>query len=165
MKDLAQSRFSFDSLVVLYQSRIFAYIRSMVRDPVAAEELTQQTFVDAFRSIAGLRRPESFAAWLLRIAQNRCRLWFRARGRTVALVEDLPLPEPCDRSERVAALLQAVELLPVETREMLRLRYRESLTCEQIARRLGRPLGTVMSEFSRTYEKLRLLLKEGYDVR
>lgn len=161
MKELAVRPQAFGNLVLKHQSRIYAYLFDKVRDPAAAEELTQQTFVNAYRALSTCRFPHVIDHWLLGIARNCCRLWFRNLGRTVPFRdEELPAPEPVDRSARLNDLNRAIAALPVDVRRLLELRYQRGLTCAQIARQLRKPIGTIMSQFSRAYEKLRAILGE-----
>ena len=161
MKELAIRPQAFGSLVLKHQSSVYAYIFDKVRDAASAEELTQQTFVNAFRAFASVRQKDSIDHWLLSIAQNCCRMWFRARQRTVSFADDeLLAPEPIDRTSRLQELNRAIGALPAEARQILEMRYQHGLRCAEIASRLRKPIGTIMSQFSRAYEKLRDILGE-----
>lgn len=144
-----------------------------LRDPHDADDVTQQVFVAAWRSRGTLvPSPTALPAWLVGITRHRIsdRLAGRAReARTVSAVSSqvaVPLPrsaeDPDAGLDRVV-ILSALQELPEARRTVLGLAFFEDLTHEQIAQRLGLPLGTVKSHVRRGLLQLRAQVEEVRD--
>lgn len=150
----------FRFLVERYQKPLFAYLASRLRDRSLAEEATQESFVRAFFALGKLQKPESFHAWLLgiagRVAYELQRSFSRRAARCQAL-EYIAAKPAGDQEEY--HLDEAVAALPDSYRQVILLRYYEDLSCQEMAERLGMPLGTVTKTLSRAYAQLRQLLK------
>ena len=148
--------------------------QGMLSDRDEAEEVVQEAFTSAWNHTGALgEEHEALMPWLLRITRNRAidRLRRRARGRarlaraqaSGALPEDtLPPVEPNEAArpgwhvhESVHA---AIESLPPEQRDAVRLAYFQGLTHSEIARQLGIPMGTVKTRLRLAFDKLRLAL-------
>jgi RNA polymerase sigma-70 factor, ECF subfamily len=146
----------FRLLVERYQRPLFAYLSGRLANHSEAEEAAQESFVRAFTSLKKLRKPESFYAWLLGIASRVLKEQFRAverRKQDQATAEDLLLENTSSPVEY--PLEEAIAALPESYRQMILLRYYEGLSCQEIATRLGTPLGTVTKTLSRAYALLR----------
>lgn len=138
-------------------------------DPHDAEEIAQEAFVTAFRSLGTYRGEAPLRAWLLRIAT---RLAFRraARRRPAVDLDALPerlLEEPRSdpaslalTRERHAAIRSAVAALPGTYREVVALRFFGELALGEISEVTGRPLNTVKTHLRRGLERLRPLVGE-----
>ena len=147
-------------LVQRYQRPLFAYLSSRLGNHLEAEEAAQESFVRAFMSLKKLRKPESFYAWLLGIAGRVLKEQFRAlerRQKDRAVAETLLADNPGTAPEY--PLEEAIALLPESYRQVILLRYYEGLSCQEVATRLGIPLGTVTKTLSRAYALLRQELK------
>jgi RNA polymerase sigma-70 factor (ECF subfamily) len=158
----------FRLLVQRYQRPLFAYLSSRLGDPLEAEEAAQEAFVRAFMSLKKLRKPESFYAWLMGIAGRVLKEQFRAeerRQRDRAVAETLLADNPGPASEY--PLEEAIAVLPESYRQVILLRYYEGRSCQEIATRLGMPLGTVTKTLSRAYALLRqeLQARESAEAR
>ena len=66
---------AFEALVREYQRMIYSLCYRMTGSPADAEDLTQESFIDAYRNLAGFRAESRFSSWLYRIALNRCLNW------------------------------------------------------------------------------------------
>jgi RNA polymerase sigma-70 factor (ECF subfamily) len=155
----------FRLLVRRYQRPLFAYLSSRLGSQLEAEEAAQESFVRAFLSLKKLRQPESFYAWLLGIASRVLKEQFRAeerRQRDRAIAEDL-LAETAG-AEPEYPLEEAIAALPESYRQVILLRYYEGLSCQDVATRLGMPLGTITKTLSRAYALLRQELKARENV-
>ncbi|MDG4810315.1 RNA polymerase sigma factor [Micromonospora sp. WMMD1120] len=139
-----------------------------------SEDVVQEAFVKAYRTLARYRGDGSFRSWLLAIVANETRNLHRSRGRRDGLVLRAAAARPdADvagdgafdavlAGERRAALVEALRQLPVRDREVIVCRFFLDLTEEETARMLGWPRGTVKSRTSRALTKLRGLLdREG----
>lgn len=158
-------------LVLLYSPRLRYYLRKMLpgiagRDNNQADDLLQETWCDAIRSLGSLRDAAAFPAWIYRIARDRAwRLLRRERPAAESLCEDKLPPtaeEPEFSAEDAAAVHGALAELPPEQREVLVLRFIEGLTYEEIAAITAAPLGTVRSRLFYGKETLRQLLSKDY---
>jgi RNA polymerase sigma-70 factor, ECF subfamily len=69
----AGDRGAFDLLVMKYQRRLIRLLKRMVRDPVEAEDVVQETFIKAYRALRFFRGDAAFYTWLYRIAVNTAR--------------------------------------------------------------------------------------------
>ncbi|HUJ08884.1 MAG TPA: RNA polymerase sigma factor [Verrucomicrobiae bacterium] len=146
----------FRILVHRYQGPLFCYLSHQLGDRSEAEEAAQESFVRAFRSLAKLRKPESFYSWLLGIAGRVAQEQFRLRKRSQRNREaaETPLPDSAENPTEYP-LEEAIGVLPETYRQVILLRYYEGLSCQEVAQRLVMPLGTVTKTLSRAYALLR----------
>lgn len=149
--------------VVVYR----ACLRIVGRADIA-EDVAQEAFVTAYRSLRSYRGDGPLGGWLLRIAT---RLAFRHIDRRPAVtLDDAPEPraprrdaDPLRRlldQERQSAVRDAVAQLGEPYREVVALRYFAELSLNEIASATGRPLGTVKTHLRRGLERLRPVLGE-----
>ena len=134
-----------------------------------AEDVTQETFVAAFRSIRGFRGDAPLRAWLLRIATRQA---FRRLGRRRSTVDFEAIPEPmlADRrtdpagvvaaAESARDVRRAVSALPEPYREVVALRFFADLSLAEVADATGRPINTAKTHLRRGLERLRPVLGE-----
>ena len=165
-------REAFGWLVERYQRVAYRAAYLVVRDETAAEEVAQDGFVRAFRSLHRFRAEEPFRPWLLQIVSNLARNELRARGRRRGLLGRLlrgdapptdPGPAPAhEAGARAEALLTAIAELSAEDQEVLHLRYYLELPEREIAAAIGQRPGTVKSRLSRAKERLRATIDEHY---
>lgn len=141
--------------------RVYSYLfHRCGRDPELAEELTQQTFVDALRS-RGHEVTDDPVAWTIGIARHRLADHFRAAERRergfLRLVSRSPEPRVTwvGESDAEGALVDALRRLPAAQRAAVTLRYLDDLSVRQVAAILGRSEGAVESLLSRGREALR----------
>jgi RNA polymerase sigma-70 factor (ECF subfamily) len=142
-----------------YQRPLFAFLTGRLGDRLEAEEAAQESFVRAFMSLRKLNKPDSFFAWLLGIAGRVVKEHVRSlkRGEQDRLAAESFLNEPAEAPDY--PLEEALATLPESYRQLLLLRYYEGLSCQDVATRLGLPLGTVTKTLSRAYALLRDQLK------
>jgi RNA polymerase sigma-70 factor, ECF subfamily len=173
---------AFNHLVEERHADIYALLYRLTEDPEEARDLTQETFLQAFRHLAGFRGEADLRTWLYRIAvnqaRNRWRWWKRRRrDRTVSLdapaseAGDTPLSaglpsrdagDPEEQAlarERERALLSALRTLSRAYREVIVLRDIEGLSYEEVALALEINVGTVKSRLSRGRSELRRRLE------
>lgn len=156
---------AFEKLVSRYQNRIVGYSARMLNDQEEAEDVAQEVFIKAYRSLHSFRGDASFSTWIYRIATNLCIDRLRSRKRRPQ--QAYSLDEPLDREEesggRDIADYSAEPVREVE-REELRRRVRQvmsempermrtilvmcdmqGMSYEEIAKVLDCPIGTVKS--------------------
>ena len=150
---------AYGQLVQRYQDPLLSFLAGRLGDREAAEEAAQETFVRAFFTLRKLRETGSFFSWLLGIANRVAKEQHRARRRHREVVSRPPRssvsPEAPDDELR-----QAVAGLPQPYAEVILLRYYSGLSCAEVARQLGLPLGTVTKRLSRAYSMLRETLRQ-----
>lgn len=158
-------RAAFDLLVVKYQSRVASIISRYVYDSQEVMDLTQETFVKAYRAMDRFRGDSAFYTWLYRIAVNTAKNFLEARGRRPQGSADSSEAENFDEGSRLRdtaspeRLLQreqlqrelnrAIAQLPEELRSAFLLREYDGLSYEDIAGILECPIGTVRSRIFR----------------
>ena len=134
----------FSTLYQAYVDPVFRYLYSRVSSAQDAEDLTSQTFLQAYRSYASLRDQNSFAPWLFKIARNKLNDFYRGRENNIALLPETiesDLPEPSqvfELDERLKQLRLLIFALPEDEQELIRLRYLGELTYREIAETLGK---------------------------
>ena len=168
----------FTHLVQSHQRRIYRVLLGMVRDPDAAQNLTQECFLKAYQRRASFRGEANVGVWLLKIAVNLARDHRRSRLREFWLrfsssseeVEDLGqrLPDPHASQERVlvgreevASVWSVVEKLSPQQREVFILRFVEEMSLEEIAAATSLKVGTVKTHLFRAVHAMRQRLKGG----
>lgn len=148
---------AFGPLYRLHLDAVYGYLRFRVRDEALAEDLTQDVFLSALRSIGRLRDPERFGPWLIRIAHNRVVSHWRRRGarpeapaaldgsdgldQSPALHED-PIA-PAELRLEARGLLSAAAGLTELQQEVLALRFVAGLSVAETAGLMGRSRGAV----------------------
>lgn len=141
-------RAAFEQLVRDGYDRLYALARRIVTDPSDAEDVTQETFLRAWRDLPGLREPERFDAWLTRTLVHTSYDHLRRRRRRPAtvpwIVPDPAAPEGVGIEERERIDLAFQRLSP-EHRAVLALHFYRDLGPKEIASVLGLAEGTVNS--------------------
>ena len=147
----------FRHLVRRYQPLLLAHLAGKLGRRDRAEEAAQEAPVRAYFKMDKLKKPGSFLAWLLGIADNvakeqqRAEQIRRKRESVRAFCEETPQPELAQDY----ALEAAIAALPGAYRTVILLRYYGGLSCSGIAEKLDTPLGTVTKTLSRAYALLR----------
>lgn len=162
-----------------YQGPIYNYLLRMTQNQSEAEDLTQETFVRAHRSLPTFRGEASLSTWLYRIATNVSLDHFRRpitrQARTALSLEKIELdgdrgsdapssPEQLAACSEMSACVQAfVQRLPPDHRAVLVLKDLQGLKNREIAEVLDCSLGTVKIRLHRARTKLREALDAGCD--
>jgi RNA polymerase sigma-70 factor (ECF subfamily) len=173
-------RAAFDLLVRKYQHRIAALIGRYVHDWSECQDVAQDTFIRAYKALANFRGDAQFYTWLYRIAVNTAKNHLVATNRrppaddidvadavnfagaTRLHDDDTPEHELLRREieDTVAATVAA---LPEELRVAVTLREMDGLSYEEIAERMGCPIGTVRSRIFRAREAIDARLRPLLD--
>jgi RNA polymerase sigma-70 factor (ECF subfamily) len=154
---------SFDLLIRRWQRRLWRYARTLTGNNDAAWDITQEAWFGVLGQIRKLRDPAWFAAWAHRIVRNKYADYCRRATRREKLVDELAnLKRPNkDRptESRSEAVAEAVGRLPLDSQELLTLKYVADLSIIEIAVILGIPAGTVKSRLHHARERLRKTLE------
>lgn len=171
---------AFDLLVRKYQHRIAALIGRYIRDWSECQDVTQDTFIRAYRAIGNFRGDAQFYTWLHRIAVNTAKNHLAANNRRPptedieigdaelydggARLRDTDTPErELMRQEMELTVMRAVDALPEELRMAITLREVDGLSYEEIAQRMDCPIGTVRSRIFRAREAIDAQLRPLLD--
>ena len=165
---------AFDLLVLKYQSRIVSIAFKFVKEIQLAEDISQESFIKAYRSIDSFREESAFYTWLYRITANTAKNYLVSKSRRKeSSISELSISEnedffelPTNDSPEQILMAQslkntiydALSGLPEETRTALSLREFEGLNYEEIAEIMNCPIGTVRSRIFRGREALENLI-------
>jgi RNA polymerase sigma-70 factor (ECF subfamily) len=138
--------------IEVYGDRLLRSAYLLCGDETEAQDLVQETVLQAFKSAHRFRRESAVYTWLYGILRNLCHRHLRKQKRLVLdeervlmeSVEDTPA-HAMDQAVRAARLVQALQALSPEHREIIVLRYYENLRIGAIAERVGVSKGTVKS--------------------
>ena len=150
-------------LVDGYYRQIYLFMRRFGHDSQISEDLTQESFFNAWHHIGQLRDGKALDSWLYRIAANVSRLyWRKHKHKEVVGIEIIDSAESAGdghdsvgRYEQLEELKIAVGRLPVKLRETIVLHYMQQLTIAKAAEALGVKEGTFKSRLNRALKALR----------
>jgi RNA polymerase sigma-70 factor (ECF subfamily) len=160
---------AFDALVQRWERKIQGAVYRIMGSGEDARDLTQETFLRAYRGLSTFKSEARFSSWLYQIALNLCRDRLRQkRGRVLVSIDDLD-PTTAARIERVGPtahdvveardLSRVVSLamcdLPEEQREVIVLKEYQGLTFQEIANVLRIPVSTVKTRLYRGLVQMR----------
>jgi RNA polymerase sigma-70 factor (ECF subfamily) len=163
-----------DTESLLYIDGLYSYALVLTRNHADAEDLTQETYVRAMPALGSLRPGSNLKAWLFTILRNVWLNQLRKRGRGPRFVglddcngfADSTLAQSKNGYETYVSKMEAsqvrnaIQELPIESREIILLREYEELSYREIANVLECATGTVMSRLARARTKLRTVLSE-----
>ena len=151
-----------DFLYVRFADDVRRYVQSIVRDCIAAEDITQNVFAKLITAIHKYeRRDIPFAAWILRVARNVALDHMRAR-RQIPFEEIRTTDEGVEETnfDRLNSLRDALHRLPEDQREVLVLRHIGGLSPGEIAERLGKTEASIHGLHHRGRSALQQALRE-----
>ena len=150
-------------LVDEYYEQIYLFMRRLGHDRQASEDLTQESFFNAWHHIGQLKDGKALNGWIYRIASNVSRLhWRKHKHKEVIGIEGLQVQqsdksehEKIEYNEQLEQLKDAVERLPMKLRETIILHYMQQLTIAEAAEVAGLNQGTFKSRLNRALKTLR----------
>jgi RNA polymerase sigma-70 factor (ECF subfamily) len=168
---------AYRGLVEKYQTRVYAMVYGIVRNSEDARDITQEAFVKAYQNLGKFRLESSFYTWLYRIASNLAIDLTRKQKRqqttsgfdeTIAakdgdgmVLEQHHVDSPrkvLERKEMYKLILEALDKLPAEQKQIVVLREVEGMSYREISDVMDIPEGTVMSRLYYARKKLQKLL-------
>jgi RNA polymerase sigma-70 factor (ECF subfamily) len=176
---LSGNKNAFDMLVLRHQHKVYSLVSRFVSDSAEAEDICQEAFIKAYRSLSSFRGDSAFYTWLYRIAINTAKNYVLSRKRrpiaSDVQLEDAEISEGNNALKDIAnpennlvtqklkkAIFDAIEELPDDLRMAFTLREFSGLSYEDITEVMGCPVGTVRSRIFRAREmidgKIRVLL-------
>ena len=167
---------TFDQIIRQHQKRVYRLLLLLVKDPDAADTLTQECFLRAYRSLASFRGECSMDTWLCRIAVNLARdhgknrrtsFWKKLigleglEGDSACMAASQPSAERVLLArEELNAVWDALATLSEQQRTVFLMRFAEEMSLPEIAETLGLKTGSVKAQLFRATGKIRETLKE-----
>ena len=166
---LAGNDEAFNALVRKYQKSVHALAWRKIGDFQDAEEITQDTFLQAYKKLSTLRNPHQFAGWLYVIANRLCLNWIQKQKSAIQSLEDTPMREienasythyESERREiaadeyRLKRAKKLLATLPESERTVVTLYYLGEMTTKEISRFLGVSVNTITSRLQRGRKRL-----------
>ena len=161
---------AFNTLVRKYQKSVHALAWRKVGDFHFAEEIAQDTFLQAYKNLAMLKDPNQFGGWLYVIANRLCLKWIQRNKPAMQSLEDTSMGE-VERSSytryiseqreteaterRYAIVKRLLEKLPESERTVVTLYYLGEMTAKEIGKFLGVSVNTIKSRLRRARERLK----------
>jgi RNA polymerase sigma-70 factor (ECF subfamily) len=173
---------AFARLVALHERMVFNLATRLLGDGEEAKDLSQETFLQVYRTIHRFEGRSSLKTWIYRIVVNQChnrqRWWKRRRKDQSRPIDDLTAGEEAQlstapgagpfedlaRREQARRVQVALNAISFDQRSILILREVEGLSCDEIATALTLPIGTVKSRLARGREALRQQLAKETSV-
>ncbi len=169
---------AFGMLMDRYKRPVYHMILKMVRNVDDAEDLTIEAFAKAFKNLHRFKKDYTFSTWLFRIATNNAIDFIRKKklqtyslntsfkddsGEAVTIdVQDgnLTPDEETIKQQKIELVQMFVTKLPTKYQRLVRLRYFDELSYDEIAKTLDAPLGTIKAQLHRARELMYELVKD-----
>ena len=177
----AGDKSAFDVLVLKYQQKVINLVMRYVHDPHIAMDVSQESFIKAYRGLKNFRGDSAFYTWLYRISINTAKNYLVSKNRRMpdddidaqeaeqyeggAKLRDISTPEREALSNEIQVTVKnAIEALPDDLRIAITLRELEGLSYEEISETMGCPIGTVRSRIFRARESIEKELEPLLDM-
>ncbi len=144
---------AFETLLEANRLSVERWVKYRVSGP-DAEDILQETYLAAYQGFPRLHDPTAFRPWLISIARNKWRDWYRNQARRLETPMET-LPDAAAEEDPDTAVEETLSRLGGRDERMLRLFYLEQLSQKQIARQLSIPEGTVKSRLSAARDRFR----------
>ncbi len=167
---------AFNELVNRHHSKIYGLAYRMLGNSEDAQDATQETFLEAYKSIKSFRFQSQFGTWLYRVGLNTCNQIIRkakSRNRMMdayteeksvrGMTETREIPERLAIKAEQRELVQAaIDRLPPKQKEVVTLFYMQHLKYKEIAEILDCSIGTVASRLNKAMQNLKVKLEKHY---
>ncbi len=168
MKEDKKKRTFYETLVKSHSEELHRFASRLSGRMETAEDLLQETFYEAWRSLKSLRKPERARSWLFQILRHRWGHWQRDQSRRIAPTASLnqAVTDPGlareDETEALSlrdVLQYGLDALDNRYKESFLLVFMEGFTCREAAERLELPLGTVLSRIHKARSFLKRVME------
>ena len=167
---------AYQELLLKYQKTVFHIILKIIRNSDDTQDLVQETFMRAFKTLESYRSEYRFSTWLCKIAAN-CSIDYLRKKKIRAFSMDKPIEtkngtvevefqdkganpeEYMLRKQRLVSIEEAIESLPEKYKEVIVYRHHDDKSYEEIAKIMNIPIGTVKARIFRARELLKKKLK------
>ena len=153
---------AYNAIVIRFQDMAFAYAYSFLKDFHLAQDAAQEAFIGAFYDLPTLRAPEAFASWFRRVVYKQCDRLTRGKSYDVIALDDVVLLSPdkdpmaqLETQEMKTYVLNAIQALPEEERQVVTLFYMSDYTHTEIAAFLDMPETTVNNRLRAARKRLK----------
>jgi RNA polymerase sigma factor (sigma-70 family) len=154
---------AWEELVTRWQPRLWSFVARMISDQAVAEDVLQDVWLSAVRSIVRLRDPQQWTSWIFGIARKRIADRFREqyRHREAEILEDVATDDAgIENFTRMEVVDAGLAKLHAMEREVVVLHYLEGLPLSEVASICGVPVGTTKSRLHRARQVLKHELKD-----
>ncbi len=158
---------TFARIVRAHQKTVFAIAYARLGNAEDAEDVKQEVFVEAWRNLRKIRKPEKIPAWMFKATRNKCRDHFRKKSRRerregvfVESARSNPANQSPERHEAAEAVFKAVSGLPDKIRTVFMLKHFAGLTYEEISKTTGLSKTTIDGRLRLGKENLRRMLAD-----
>jgi len=168
LKNEKTRELAFQSLVKLYQERLYWHIRKIVMDHDDADDVLQNTFIKVWRSIDKFREESTIYTWLYRIATNESITFINSNKRrslvpmnetSEFLMNNLTSDPYFEGDEIQLRLQQAILRLPEKQRIVFNMKYYEEMKYEEMSQVLDTSVGALKASFHHAAKKIEEYLK------
>ena len=139
----------FEKLLEAERVSVERFVRYRINSKTDADDVLQEVYLTAYQKYSQLKSKESFKAWIISIARNKCNDYFRKKATLYEIpIEEITEKELSDNRYGVSigsAVRETLGLLGDKDRQILYLYYWKELPQAEIAKKLGIPVGTVKS--------------------
>lgn len=164
-----QNREAYKELFARYQKKLFTYIYHLVGNKEETEDILQNVFSKTYKNIEHFDLDRKFSSWIYRIAHNEAVNYLKRKSKRytiswedvstnrdkldTATIEERP-EEKMEHQEIVKEIDLAIQKIPLKYQEILKMRYFQEYSYEEIGKILGKPLNTVGTLINRAKKKL-----------
>jgi len=167
---------NFNEIIKAHQQKIYRIVFSLVRNEAETDEIVQQTFILAFKCLKKFRGDSSIETWLIRIALNNTRTYFRKRkflsffydvdGKTEDIKDETQNTEKAVENEAVKKrIAKALTKLPFRQKEVFVMKHINGLSITEISIILGIAEGSVKANIFKAIKNLRKYLEDFNEMR
>jgi RNA polymerase sigma-70 factor (ECF subfamily) len=156
------NREAYQVIVERYMQRAYYIALGFVRNSQDAMDISQDSFIKAFRKIKRFDPEKSFFPWFYKLLKNLCldHIKRRSRIQEIPLDEARILNEEREDREMKEILWRGIETLSFEQKEVIILRYFQQFSYQEIAEITAKPVGTVMSSLFYAKKRLKEAIKK-----
>lgn len=168
MMDFAQKKGLYEEIVRSHSASIYRFAYRLSGSHDAAEDLVQETYYEAWKSINSLKDASAAKFWIFAILRHRFSHWVRSKQRhPTELADPVEIQEIAQEIdfapvefENDTLLQKALDSLAPDYKVVFLLVFLEGWSCREAAEFLGIPIGTVLSRIHRSRNYLRAFMKE-----